>query len=152
MSQMRTDIKEARLVPDPPATPDVHGIRGRDEAWLRVPETEDVNAGFVPEAPRDGTTYGRNGRDGRWTPVAAGDALVHIGPTPPPAPQPGMLWWRNDPDATLYILVRDANGDHWAPASAPGSIIVANLPEPLAEPPADGRIYGRCNNAWIPIA
>src|SRR5580704_4402719 len=138
----------ATIVPDAPLTPEVYGLRGLDERWVDVPTRADANANFVPEAPRDGGMYAR--RDGRWLPVESG--AVWIGPDPPANATPGMLWWRNDPDATLYILVRDANGDHWAPASAPGGIIVANLPEPLAEPPADGRIYGRCNNAWVPIA
>jgi hypothetical protein len=71
------------------------------------------------DAP-NGVTYVFDGVKWVATGGGAADALVPVGPDPPAAPQSGQLWWRNDPDGNLYILVRDANGDHWVPASTGG--------------------------------
>jgi hypothetical protein len=102
-----------------PEGPAVHGQRGLDGNWFPVPTVEDARATYVPEAPRDTLIYGRRGSDGTWQPVEGG--AVWIGPNPPPDPvTPGTLWWRNDPDGTLYILYEDADSTQWVPAS-PGS-------------------------------
>jgi hypothetical protein len=133
-------------VPDAPADPNVFGLRGLDQRWVDVPPRADVNAGFVPEAPRDGGTYGRNGRDGRWQPVEGG--AVWIGDAPPANATPGTLWWRNDPDGNLFILVQNPGGGglHWVPASS-----TSGGGGGIGEAPADGAVYGRLNNGWAPI-
>jgi len=39
-----------------------------------------------------------------WSTVAvSGGASVHVGPTAPPSPAVGDLWWRNDPDGSLFV-------------------------------------------------
>jgi hypothetical protein len=67
-----------------------------------------------------------------WTVPGSGsappaDALVPIGPNPPANPQPGQLWWRNDPDATLYIFYFDGTTSQWVPAT-PAGVSGAYLP------------------------
>jgi len=91
-----------------------------------------------PANPQPGQLWWRNDPDGvlyifyfdgatsQWvpaTPAGSGtsNALVPIGPTPPAAPQPGQLWWRNDPDATLYIFYFDGTTSQWVPATPAGS-------------------------------
>lgn len=55
-------------------------------------------------------------------------SLVPIGATPPANPQPGQLWWRNDPDGVLYIrYADDAGSEQWVPASPSGGAV----PPPL---------------------
>jgi hypothetical protein len=44
-------------------------------------------------------------------------ATVRIGPTPPAMSQPGDLWWRNDPDGTLYVYYDDGNSQQFVPAT-----------------------------------
>jgi hypothetical protein len=40
-----------------------------------------------------------------------------IGATAPTAtPEPGQLWWRNDPDGNLYISYNDGTSTQWVPA------------------------------------
>jgi len=40
-----------------------------------------------------------------------------IGPTAPPNPQVGQLWWRNDPDGQLYVYYDDGTSQQWVAAS-----------------------------------
>jgi hypothetical protein len=40
-----------------------------------------------------------------------------IAPTAPAAPVQGQLWWRNDPDGTLYISYNDGTSTQWVPAT-----------------------------------
>lgn len=46
----------------------------------------------------------------------SGAAATAIGPTAPPAPVQGQMWWRNDPDGNLYISYNDGNSTQWVPA------------------------------------
>lgn len=61
-----------------------------------------------------GTDY-----DTMWATVTGGGggASVSVGPTPPPAPAQGDLWWRNDPDGTLFLYYTDANSSQFVPAT-----------------------------------
>jgi hypothetical protein len=130
-------------IPDDPHN--IHGARGQDGAWMPAPSVDEANAGYVPEAPRDTLIYGRRGSDGTWQPVEGG--AVWIGPNPPDPATVGMLWWRDDPDGTLYILYDDGTSEQWVPAS-PGSGNGAGL----KEAPLDGNIYARQSGAWVPSA
>jgi hypothetical protein len=69
-------------------------------------------------AAPNGVTYAWDGAV--WVVAGAGaaDALVPIGPTPPDPAAHGQLWWRNDPDANLYIRYNDGFDFHWVPASS----------------------------------
>src|SRR5262249_47272016 len=60
-----------------------------------------------------GTDY-----DTIWSTVAvSGGASVHVGPTAPPAPAVGDLWWRNDPDGALFVFYSDPTSSQWVPAT-----------------------------------
>ena len=107
-----------------------------------------------------------------WTRVTTGvtgDALVPIGPDPGPAnPQPGQLWWRNDPDGNLYIFYEDATSAQWVPASPGGgstSPLVSIGPNPPANPQVgmlwwrndpDGVLYvfyqDATSSQWVPAS
>jgi len=39
-----------------------------------------------------------------------------IGPSPPPSPAVGQLWWRSDPDQNLYVYYDDGNSIQWVNA------------------------------------
>jgi hypothetical protein len=122
----RTVAAPAAAVPNDPAV--VYGRRGFDGRYIDVPARSDGNSVWVPEAPRDGLAYVRNGRDGMWLPAESG--AVWIGPDPPVNATPGTLWWRNDPDGNLYILVQNPGGGglHWVPASSTSGGGVNPLP------------------------
>jgi len=49
--------------------------------------------------------------------AAAGGANVHVGPSAPPTPATGDLWWRNDPDGVLFVFYTDADSSQWVPAT-----------------------------------
>ena len=68
---------------------------------------------------------------------------VPIGANPPVGSVPGQLWWRNDPDCTLFILYNDGTSTQWVPAVRPNS--VTGIPDA----PSDGNTYGRLNGAWV---
>lgn len=50
-----------------------------------------------------------------WITPAAG-AKVAIGPTAPASPTAGDLWWRNDPDGSMFVYYNDGNSSQWVPA------------------------------------
>src|SRR5215475_2141744 len=100
-----------------------------------------------------------------WTTVAvSGGASVHVGPTAPPAPSVGDLWWRNDPDGALFVYYQDPNSSQWVPATptvkgdpgpqgAPGqssSVIDYRFSTATVAPPASG--YVALNNATASAA
>jgi hypothetical protein len=41
-----------------------------------------------------------------------GNASVFVGPSPPPSPIPGQLWWR-DTDAIMFIYYDDGTNIQW---------------------------------------
>jgi hypothetical protein len=51
------------------------------------------------------------------TPAGGGGSGVVIQPTPPASPAVGALWWRNDPDGTLYVYYNDGSSTQWVPAT-----------------------------------
>src|SRR5215469_1951509 len=70
------------------------------------------SAGQVLEKA-SGTDY-----DTIWSTVAvSGGASVHVGPTAPPTPAVGDLWWRNDPDGSLFVYYSDPTSSQWVPAT-----------------------------------
>lgn len=73
----------------------------------------------VADATAPGDALNMRTGDLRYAPFGL-TALVPIGPIPPPAPDPGQLWWRNDPDANLYIYYDDGTTEQWVAAS-PGN-------------------------------
>ena len=95
-------------------------------------------------------------------------SLVPIGPTPPPAPEPGQLWWRNDPDGVLYIRYDDGTTENWVVASpqGAGNAVVIYGDTPPANPTPgmmwwrsdpDGDLYiyyddGTGNPVWVAMA
>lgn len=46
-----------------------------------------------------------------------GGASVSVGPSPPTAPAQGDLWWRNDPDGTLFVYYNDGSSSQFVPAT-----------------------------------
>jgi hypothetical protein len=79
--------------------------------------------------------------------------LVFIGPNPPPDPQPGKLWWRNDPDGVLYIYYDDGASEQWVPAS-PGGQTTPPPPLVLVSPtppsnPVEGQLWYRTDPAML---
>jgi hypothetical protein len=57
-----------------------------------------------------------------------------IAATAPATPVQGQLWWRNDPDGTLYISYNDGNSTQWVPAvpsSAPQWKVVGTALTPV---------------------
>src|SRR5215475_8609528 len=93
-----------------------------------------------------------------------GGASVHVGPTAPPSPAVGDLWWRNDPDGSLFVYYQDPNSSQWVPATptvkgdpgpqgAPGqssSVIDYRFSTATVAPPASG--YVALNNATASAA
>lgn len=62
---------------------------------------------------RTGTDY-----DTIWATVSGGGGTrVSVQPTPPTAPVQGDLWWRNDPDGTLYLYYDDGSSQQFVPAT-----------------------------------
>jgi len=111
-------------------------------------------------AKASGTDY-----DTLWSTVAvSGGASVHVGPTAPPSPAVGDLWWRNDPDGSLFVYYQDPNSSQWVPATptvkgdpgpqgAPGqssSVIDYRFSTATVAPPASG--YVALNNATASAA
>ncbi len=100
--------------------------------------------GGVEEAP-PGALYGR--QDGAWEIVPPN--LVPIGPLPPATPEPGQLWWRNDPDGNLFIRYDDGTTVQWVPASPAGA--GGGLPPGGAIDQVLGKIDATDSNAnWRP--
>ena len=100
-----------------------------------------------------------------WTTVAvSGGASVHVGPTAPPTPAVGDLWWRNDPDGALFVFYADPSSSQWVPATptvkgdagpqgAPGqssSVLDYRFSTATVAPPASG--YVALNNATASAA
>jgi len=54
-----------------------------------------------------------------WNAVIDGMNATVISPTPPPSPQVGQLWWRDQPDGALYIYYDDGNSTQWVAATPP---------------------------------
>jgi hypothetical protein len=48
---------------------------------------------------------------------SGGGAAVHVGPDAPATPATGQLWWRNDPDGSLYIYYDDGTSSQFVPAA-----------------------------------
>jgi Collagen triple helix repeat (20 copies) len=63
----------------------------------------------------------------------SGAAATAIGPTAPPAPVQGQMWWRNDPDGNLYISYNDGTSTQWVPAvPTPPSLVTGDkLTKPI---------------------
>jgi hypothetical protein len=112
-----------------------------------------IPADFPPN-PTVGDMYISNGTEYQWDGIVwtristgvTGDALVPIAPTPPANPQPGQLWWRNDPDGVLYIFYFDGATSQWVPAT-PASSGTSNALVPIGQnPPANpqaGQLWWR---------
>ena len=77
-------------------------------------------------------------------PNTSGSANVPIDTNPPTGAVSGQLWWRNDPDCTLYILFNDGTSTQWVPATRPGG----GAPG-IADAPNDGNMYVRQNGQWV---
>jgi hypothetical protein len=112
------------------------------------PANPNVDDEFI--AP-NGATYRWDGAVwiGVSTAVAPTTAVALIGSTPPPVAISGTLWWRNDPDGSLYILYDDGNSVQWVPAMPPPP--VATVPVGLPDAPNDGQAYVRQNEQWVAI-
>ena len=53
-----------------------------------------------------------------WATMSGGGgASVSVQPTPPAAPVQGDLWWRNDPDGSLFVYYNDGNSSQFVPAT-----------------------------------
>jgi len=53
-----------------------------------------------------------------WATVTgSGGTKLTISATAPVAPAVGDLWWRNDPDGSLYVYYNDGNSSQWVPAT-----------------------------------
>lgn len=95
----------------------------------------------------NGATYQWDGMV--WFSVSSGSgsiAEVPIGSTPPFGAVSGQLWWRNDPDGTLYILYNDGSSTQWVPV-----IPLIGGGGGIADAPSDGNMYVRRNGAWVQI-
>ena len=79
-------------------------------AALDFPNAPTVGQQFA--AP-NGALYSWDGAV--WTALPGGWA-VFIGPSPPPSPPTGEMWWRSDPDQNLYIYFDDGNSKQWVTA------------------------------------
>ncbi|HKE83324.1 MAG TPA: hypothetical protein VKB50_06205, partial [Vicinamibacterales bacterium] len=72
-----------------------------------VPTAADANRTVVVNSAGNGLILGTGG--------------TFAGPTPPPTPQVGQLWWRSDPDGNLFIYYDDGNSKQFVPA-VPSSV------------------------------
>lgn len=138
----------------PPVLP-TYGV-GIDQIGMSVElqpaETQFVagsEIGGVYEIPPDGLQYVRQVLAGipQWVPATI-SAGVWIGPNAPPIVPPaltwasGQLWFRNDPDADLYIWYPDAGGvgqGAWVRAAQPLNAVSTKVgafigPNPPANP------------------
>jgi len=79
-------------------------------AALDFPNSPTVGQQFA--AP-NGALYSWDGAV--WTALPGGWS-VFIGPSPPPNPPTGEMWWRSDPDQNLYIYFDDGNSKQWVSA------------------------------------
>jgi hypothetical protein len=98
----------------------------------------------------NGSTYQWDGTV--WVGVyldASDTAIVPIDINPPLNPVQGQLWWRNDPDANLFIFYFDGNSSQWVPAAQPNPNTSGQTG--IEEAPNDGQIYARSNGAWVVI-
>ncbi len=92
--------------------------------------------------------------------AGGGTTIITIGPTPPPNPQVGWLWWRNDPDGNLYVYYDDGTSAQWVPAVAaldanalwtvnPGSPDAPNYLDPYLEPTTAGQWVASGQGVWF---
>lgn len=121
-------------------------------------------AAGIPEAPNDGTTYGRRGSDTSWQPVYRQDeadsefaAMVHT------HPYVGLTGDESVDGEKTFVQSSAFAGAAIDPAyglNVGGSINVGagqnffinGIPiETFTDAPADSKIYGRSNNAWVEI-
>jgi hypothetical protein len=77
-----------------------------------VPGPEGPPGPAGPEGPA-----GPTGPQGPAGPAGSGGAAVAIGPDAPATPAVGQLWWRTDPDGTLYIYYDDGTSAQFVPAT-----------------------------------
>ena len=70
-----------------------------------------------------------------WVTPASG---VIIGSSAPASPQVGNLWWRSDPDQSLYVYYDDGNSQQWVSATptgltgpAGGDLVGSTYPNPV---------------------
>jgi len=93
--------------------------------------------------------------------TGGGGASVTVGPTPPPAPAVGALWWRNDPDGRLFVFYDDGNSTQFVPATPTlkgdqgpagqsSSYIEYRFSTATVAPPASGNV--QLNNATASAA
>jgi len=84
----------------------------------------------------NGATYQWDGS--AWIPITGSlSTAVFIGPNPPTAPVVGNLWWRSDPDQTLYVYYDDGNTKQYVSA-------VPSVSRPTG--PAGGSLSGSYPN------
>lgn len=88
-----------------------------------------------PTGPTGAT--GPAGATGPTGPAGA-PGTTTISDTPPASPIVGQLWWESD-TGTLLINYNDGSSTQW---------VSAVKPNPFADAPSDGKIYGRRDGAW----
>lgn len=122
---------------------------------IKTMSSEPYSAIIFPPNPSVGDQFtAPNGATYQWDGqvwfsvggVSGGGSNVPIGSSPPSNAVSGQLWWRNDPDGTLFILYNDGTSTQWVPAT---QLLPGN--GGLADAPSDGNMYVRRNGAWVQI-